>query len=107
MAKRDLKAGEKLDGVGGFCAYGLIENRAVARDINALPIAMSEDCVMLRDVAKDQVVGFDDVRLPPARLIDRLWQEQLQRWPSPRPPASGAANTKTRQQESAPAATAA
>jgi len=107
VAKRDLKAGEKLDGVGGFCAYGLIENRVVARDVNALPIAMSEDCVMLRDVAKDQVVGFDDVRLPPARLIDRLWQEQLQRWPSPRSPASVAANTKTRQQESAPAATAA
>ena len=31
VAKRDLKAGERLDGVGGFCAYGLIENRAAAR----------------------------------------------------------------------------
>ena len=107
VAKRDLKAGEKLDGVGGFCAYGLIENRAAARDINALPIAMSEDCVMLRDVAKDQVVGFDDVILPPARLIDRLWQEQLQRWPSARPPASGAADTNARRQKSLPATTAA
>jgi predicted homoserine dehydrogenase-like protein len=86
IAKRDLKAGERLDGVGGFCAYGLIENRAVARDINALPIAMSEDCVLLRDIAKDQVVGFDDVRSPPTRLIDRLWQEQLQRWPNERKP---------------------
>ncbi len=26
VAKRDLKAGERLDGVGGFCAYGLIDN---------------------------------------------------------------------------------
>ena len=26
IAKRPLKAGERLDGVGGFCSYGLIEN---------------------------------------------------------------------------------
>jgi predicted homoserine dehydrogenase-like protein len=82
VAKRDLKAGETLDGVGGFCAYGLIENRATARALNALPIAMSDDCVLVRDVAKDEVVSFNDVRLPAPRLIDRLWQEQLQRWPA-------------------------
>ncbi len=28
VAKRDLKAGERLDGVGGFCSYGLIDNAA-------------------------------------------------------------------------------
>jgi predicted homoserine dehydrogenase-like protein len=103
VAKRDLKAGETLDGVGGFCAYGLIENRAVARDIDALPIAMSEDCVMVRDIAKDQVVGFADVRLPPPRLIDHLWQEQLQRWPSPRQQAAVGTVADVRQQEKAPA----
>ena len=26
VAKRDLKAGERLDGIGGFCSYGLIDN---------------------------------------------------------------------------------
>ena len=83
VAKRDLKAGERLDGVGGFCAYGLIENHAAARALNALPIAMSEDCVLLRDVRKDQVVSFDDVRLPPKRLVDELWLEQARRWPTP------------------------
>src|SRR5262245_62550156 len=31
VAKRNLKAGERLDGVGGFCAYGLIDNRSAAR----------------------------------------------------------------------------
>ncbi len=82
VAKRDLKAGETLDGVGGFCAYGLIENRAAAREVNALPIAMSDDCVLLRDVKKDEVISFDDVRMPAPRLVDRLWQEQLQRWPA-------------------------
>lgn len=82
VAKRDLKSGERLDGVGGFCAYGLIENHPAARALNALPIAMSDDCVLLRDIAKDQVVSFDDVRLPPKRLVDQLWLEQELRWPS-------------------------
>ncbi len=91
IAKRDLKAGERLDGVGGFCTYGLIDNRAAARAIGALPIALSEDCVLRRDVAKDQAICFDDVQSPRGRLAETLWREQNERWPlktafsSPRP----------------------
>ena len=81
VAKRDLKAGERLDGVGGFCAYGLIENHAAARAGNTLPIAMSEDCVLRRDVRKDEVVAFDDVVRPARTVVDDLWDEQQRRWP--------------------------
>ena len=81
MAKRDLKAGERLDGVGGFCAYGLIENAAEARASGALPIGLSEDCVLRRDKRKDDVVSFDDVELPFGRPVDALWREQQARWP--------------------------
>src|ERR1700736_5659318 len=49
IAKRDLKAGERLDGVGGFCTYGLIDNRAAARAVEALPIGLSEGCVLRQD----------------------------------------------------------
>ncbi len=42
VAKRDLQAGERLDGTGGFCAYGLTDNMAAARAMAALPIALSE-----------------------------------------------------------------
>lgn len=87
IAKRDLKAGEQLDGVGGFCAYGLIENTAAARAMSALPIGLSEGCRLLRDVAKDSVVSFDAVELPAGRMIDILWREQNARWPQA---ASGA-----------------
>src|SRR5262245_40077707 len=83
VAKRRLTAGERLDGVGGFCAYGLIDSRIAARNVNALPIALSEGCVLLRDIEKDQVVGFDDVTMPHTRLGATLWQEQQQRWPLP------------------------
>jgi predicted homoserine dehydrogenase-like protein len=81
VAKRDLKAGERLDGIGGFCAYGLIENAKDARAVNALPIGLSEDCVLLRDKKRDEVVSFDDVTVPAGRRADELWREQQMRWP--------------------------
>jgi predicted homoserine dehydrogenase-like protein len=91
VAKRDLAAGELLDGVGGFTSYGLIDNRQAAREANALPIAMSDDCFLVRSVRKDEVVTFDDVRLPAARLRDKLWAEQQERWPLARPATRSAA----------------
>jgi predicted homoserine dehydrogenase-like protein len=81
IAKRDLKAGERLDGVGGFCCYGLIDNRAEARAVNALPIGLSEGCILKRDIAKDDVISFDDVDSPSGRLAEKLWREQNERWP--------------------------
>ena len=81
VAKRDLKAGERLDGIGGFCTYGLIDNAAAARAMAALPIGLSDGCVLRRDVAKDRVVAFHDVISPPGRLAEALWREQNARWP--------------------------
>jgi predicted homoserine dehydrogenase-like protein len=81
VAKRNLKAGESLDGVGGFCVYGLIENTAAAREMAALPIGLSEGSVLTRDIGKDQVISFSDVSLPPDRISDKLWSEQAAKWP--------------------------
>lgn len=83
VAKRDLKAGERLDGVGGFCTYGQIDNTASARYRNALPIALSEHCVLRRPLPKDTVVSIDDVVLPAMTLGRELWLEQIRRWPAP------------------------
>lgn len=82
VAKRDLKSGERLDGVGGFCSYGLIDNTASARRLSALPISLSEGLVLQRDVAKDEIISFADVIQPGDRLVDTLWSEQCERWPS-------------------------
>ena len=76
VAKRDLKAGERLDGIGGFCAYGLIDNASSARGIGALPIGLSEDCVLRRDVPKDDVICFNDVDAIPEGIAGTLWREQ-------------------------------
>lgn len=81
VAKRNLKAGERLDGIGGFCSYGLIDNTSPARAMEALPIALSEGCMLRRDVAKDEVLSFNDVDQPGGLLIDALWREQCEKWP--------------------------
>ena len=85
VAKRDLKAGEPIDGIGGFCVYGLIDNSAAARAMGALPIALSQGCVMRHDVRKDQVLSFADVEAPAGRLTEALWKEQTARWPNATP----------------------
>jgi len=81
VAKRGLKAGERLDGIGGFCAYGLIDNATVARSMDALPIALSEGCMLRRDIAKDAVLSFQDVEMPVGRATEGLWREQNALWP--------------------------
>jgi predicted homoserine dehydrogenase-like protein len=78
IAKRDLKAGETLDGIGGFTCYGVIENSETAQQENALPMGLSENCRLLRDISKDQLITYSDVELPPGRLADKLRAEQNQ-----------------------------
>lgn len=82
LAKRDLVAGETLDGIGGFTCYGLIEKAAVARAERLLPISLSEQCRVLRGIPKDQPIGYADVELPAGRLCDTLRAEQDARFPS-------------------------
>jgi predicted homoserine dehydrogenase-like protein len=80
VAKRDLKAGEVLDGVGGYTCYGLIDNAAAARSCDALPMGLSEGCLLLCDVPRDSLIRLSDVRRPQGRLADRLWEEQRRLW---------------------------
>jgi len=76
IAKRDLKAGERLDGMGGFTCYGLVDSYVNCRRNDDLPIALSLDCVLKRDVPKDQPISYRDVELPVGRLCDQLRAEQ-------------------------------
>ena len=81
LAKKDLKAGETLDGVGGFTCYGVMENTPVARRADLLPLGLTDGCVLKRDLPKDGEIRFADVDLPPDRISDRLWREQVERFP--------------------------
>lgn len=76
LAKRDLRAGQELDGIGGYDTYGECENYETSREENLLPQGLAEGCVLLRDLPKDTVLTYADVQLPQGRLCDRLRAEQ-------------------------------
>jgi len=75
-AKRDLRAGETLDGMGHYTTYGQCENAVTSRTEKLLPIGVAEGCTLTRDVPKDEVLTYEDVELPVGRLCDRLRAEQ-------------------------------
>jgi predicted homoserine dehydrogenase-like protein len=75
-AKIDLKAGQLIDGIGGYMTYGLAENSQVVNQGCLLPMGLAEGCRLKRDVPKDQVLCMDDVTVPEGRLSDRLRAEQ-------------------------------
>lgn len=76
VAKRDLVAGEVLDGMGGFTCYGLVDSYESCRRGDYLPMALSLDCRLKRNMAKDEPISYRDVELPAGRLCDRLRAEQ-------------------------------
>ena len=80
-AKRDLKAGEVLDGLGGYDTYGVAERADVTAGDHLLPMGVAEGCVLRRDVAKDDVLTYADVELPSGRLVDQLRARQAAELP--------------------------
>lgn len=76
VAKRDLKAGEVLDGYGMYMTYGEAANVDEMSSQQYLPEGLVEGCKLKRDVKKDAVLTYRDVELPPGRLADRLRAEQ-------------------------------
>ena len=75
-AKVALEPGLELDSLGGYHTYGLAENSDVVASDRLLPIGLAPGARVVRDVAKDAVLTYDDVELPPDRLSDRLRAEQ-------------------------------
>jgi predicted homoserine dehydrogenase-like protein len=75
-AKRDLKAGESLDEYGGYTTYGEAVNTEEMSDGHYLPEGLVEGCTLIRDLPKDAVIRYEDVRLPEGRLADKLRAEQ-------------------------------
>jgi predicted homoserine dehydrogenase-like protein len=81
VAKKDLEAGKVLDGMGGYCYYGLIENRDVVVHERLVPIGLVKGAVLTRPVRKDAPLRLDYLQLP-ENTVTRLWGEAHQ--PVPR-----------------------
>jgi hypothetical protein len=77
LAKTDLATATELDGVGGFTCFGMLENRSAARHEGLLPMGLSAGCRLLHDVKANVPLRFADVEVPPGRISDQLWHEQV------------------------------
>jgi predicted homoserine dehydrogenase-like protein len=60
-AKKDLKAGEFLDGEGGYTVWGQLVSAKHSVATGALPVALAHHVELRNDVAKGGIVGWDDV----------------------------------------------
>lgn len=70
MAKRDLKKGEMLDGIGGDTVFGTIQTLNKSKGL--LPVGLALNCELLTDVKKDQPIKITDVILPQSASVKLL-----------------------------------
>lgn len=75
-AKTDLRPGEVIDDLGGYLTYGEAERADVTAARRLLPMGVAAGCTVVRPVARDATLTYDDVVLPHGRLIDKLRDEQ-------------------------------
>ncbi len=71
-AKRALRAGETLDGEGGWTVYGKATTAARSRAVGALPIGLAHGVRLTRDVAAGDIVTYADVAIDESSEIVRL-----------------------------------
>lgn len=78
VAKKDLKAGEVLDGIGEYCYRASIETAEVAREGNMLPIGLAKGAVLKCDVKTDEIITYDMVELNENSVLLQLRRIQDQ-----------------------------
>jgi predicted homoserine dehydrogenase-like protein len=75
-AKRDLKPGDKIDALGGYTVYGLIERVEVSQAENMVPLGLIVGAVMTKPVKAGEPIRISDVTLNVSQTIVRLRHEQ-------------------------------
>jgi predicted homoserine dehydrogenase-like protein len=74
-AKRDLAAGETLDGEGGYTVYGKLFPAADSLALGGLPLGLAHGVKLLRPVKAQEVVRWDDVAVDAANEAVRFRRE--------------------------------
>jgi len=72
VAKRDLKAGEKIDSLGGFMVYGMIERSDVAQKEGLLPLGLAPGTTLVQDVRQGEPVTYKDIEVDEQSTILQL-----------------------------------
>ncbi|MGD9671789.1 MAG: NAD(P)H-dependent oxidoreductase [Hyphomicrobiaceae bacterium] len=80
IAKRELKAGEMLDGEGGYTVWGRQMPACASYAANALPMGLAHRVRLVRDVAEGAVIRQDDVALDSDNAAVAARQELVARF---------------------------
>ncbi|MBC8587991.1 NAD(P)H-dependent oxidoreductase [Paratissierella segnis] len=77
IAKRDLKKGERLDGLGGYTVLGSVETYQKAKIQNLLPMGLiNNNTIVKQDIKKGEFITYDMVDLDMDTIIYKLRQLQ-------------------------------
>jgi predicted homoserine dehydrogenase-like protein len=74
-AKRDLKAGEVLDGEGGFCVWGKQTPAELSLARGLLPLGLAQNVTLKRDVGEGECLKWSDVDYDPNDTAVRVRRE--------------------------------
>ncbi|HKH34333.1 MAG TPA: Gfo/Idh/MocA family oxidoreductase [Beijerinckiaceae bacterium] len=74
-AKRKLKAGEMLDGEGGFCVWGKQTPADASLDNGYLPLGIAHNVRLKRDIDEGQRLRWSDVEIDESDLAVRTRRE--------------------------------
>ncbi|MCB1388005.1 MAG: Gfo/Idh/MocA family oxidoreductase [Rhodobacteraceae bacterium] len=77
VAKRDLEAGEMLDGEGGHRVWGRACPASISAARALLPIGLAHRVRLTRDLRKGEILGMSDVELDESQTGVRLRREML------------------------------
>jgi predicted homoserine dehydrogenase-like protein len=78
-AKRDLAAGEELDGEGGYAVYGRLMPAEDSLALGALPIGLAHGIELRNAVATGEFVRWSDVAIDEGQEPVRLRRE-MEQW---------------------------
>ncbi len=83
VAKRDIKAGETLDGIGGYSVRGVLETHSDMKKNGHIPIGLiSGKVIAKRDIKTGTFLTFDDIELDTNTTVWKLRALQDQLFPS-------------------------
>jgi len=69
VAKRDLGAGETLDGEGGYTVWGKLVPAARSLAEGALPIGLAHHVKLKRNIARGEMIRWADVAVPESEAL--------------------------------------
>lgn len=73
VAKRDIKKGEKIDGIGGYCVRGVLETHADMKKNGNVPIGLvGGSSVAKRDIKDGAFLTVDDIELDESTTVYKL-----------------------------------